>query len=110
VDIREYNEKRKVFQQIFDDAIDHVEELLNCEIMAYRSMILCNDIHSATSIYWAQFSEDGSGEVEEDFSVSIDKFWSNLIESEFEIDFENWDALDACNFVQCGVFGEIVYG
>ena len=110
MDIREYNEKRKVFQQIFEEALDHVEELLNCEITAYQGMLVCNNIHGASLIYWTQFSEDGSGEVEENFSVSIDQFWNNLIKSEFEIDFEQWDALDACNFVQCGVFGEIVYG
>ena len=110
MDIREYNEKRKVIQQIFEDAVDHVDDLFNCAITAYHGMQICDNIRTASSIYWAQFAEDGSGEIEEDFSVSIDQFWHNLAESKFEIDWEGWDAVDACNFVQCGMFGKIVYG
>lgn len=110
VEILEFVAARKAFQIIYEEAALTVEELFNCSISIFDGIQPCADLHRASAIYWTQFAEDGSGEVEDETCVTQVQFWNNLIKSRFEIDFHDFDAADACNFMQVGVFGDIVYG
>lgn len=110
VEILEFVAARKMFQKIYEEAAATVEDLFNCSIFIFDGVAPCSDLHRCSGVYWTQFAEDGSGEVEEETCVTQVQFWNNLIKSGFEIDFHNFDAVDACNFMQVGVFGEIVYG
>ena len=110
VEILEFVAARKAFQIIYEEAVEQVEELFNCSISIFDGVLPCTDLHRSSAIYWTQLAEDGSGEVEDETCVTQVQFWNNLIKANFDIDFHNFDAVDACNFVQVGVFGKTVYG
>ena len=110
MDILDFVAARMMYQKIFVEAKETMEELFNCTITAIDGIRESDDINRCTAIYLSQLDEDGSGEVEEEFSVTEIQFWNNLIKSGFKIDFHDYDAVDACNFMQSGVFGKIVYG
>jgi hypothetical protein len=110
VDVIDFVAARKMYQKIYEEAALTVDELFNCSIFMFDGIQPCGDLHRASAIYWTQLAEDGSGEVEDETCVTQVQFWNNLMKSGFKIDFYNFDAVDACNFMQVGVFGEIVYG
>lgn len=102
MDVKTLTEKNQILQDLFITGLETHSEL--CPEVSISVTAKMKDTTELFEADWFELVDTDSDFIT---GVSNTVFWKNL--ADYEIT-EDYDAMDAFNFMQIGILGDVVYG